>query len=59
MPYNQLKMYDFNTKIYSDTTAPFRVSFRLSSRHGLPYILPSSYYMVLNNLAMLNPHANF
>jgi hypothetical protein len=54
---NQLKMYRFNTKINSNTAAPFRAGFKLSTAIGtMPY---PSYYFVVNSLNVIGSYSNF
>jgi hypothetical protein len=57
MQANQLKMYPFNTKIYSSTSAPIRVGFKLSSSIGT--ITFPTYYLVINNLNVISGFTQF
>jgi hypothetical protein len=57
----QIRMGKFNTKIYSDTYAPFRIAFKLSPTPFLVnnLVYNSNYRLQLINLDMLAPYTNF
>jgi hypothetical protein len=47
-------MYPFNTKIFSDTDAPFRVAFRVTSS-----VIHPIQWIVINNLIHLGAFTKF
>ena len=51
---NQLKMYPFNTKIFSDADAPFRVVFKVTSS-----VFHPTQWVVINNLLHLSTLTKF
>jgi len=61
MPYTSIKLYKFNTKVFSTASAPFRMGFKLSTVPFLPTLLSysSAYQLVFADLNMLTPYSYF
>lgn len=54
---NQLKLYPFNTKVYSSTNAPIRMGFKLSTVIGT--MIYPSYYFVISGLNVVGSYTSF
>ncbi len=56
----QIRMYPFNTKVYSSVMAPFRMGFKLSSLSpSLFYTSPAVAYFILDGFESLSTYTSF
>lgn len=57
---SQIRMYPFNTKVYSSTMAPFRMGFKLSTTSpSLVYSNPAVNYFILDGFDILSSYTLF